>query len=267
MIGSIFWCVADGAPVRMEPGKGSRILSLAMYTRVQVLKESLELYQGVQAKFYEVICSDDIRGWVYASYLEPYIAPWKSNIVKIRNGTASKNDAEQYLTWDGKVQYNLCGFFCAAYCAGWDADIEVMLDMLKAKKQTFIARVFGKSLGTTGPEDLDIMLSELGYKVPLTRIGAALKDRVLQSAMLTPARLQLILESYRVIYAVKINKRSGRLARSGVLHWVVLEDIVPNDFGGAVDLYNPFGNKRELYEWDQLVESGGVPYGILVPRK
>jgi hypothetical protein len=33
-----------------------------------------------------------------------------------------------------------------------------------------------------------------------------------------------------------------------------------------VKLYNPFTNKLERYEWNQLVASGGTPYGIVAPR-
>jgi len=130
-----------------------------------------------------------------------------------------------------------------------------------------MARLFNsRNNGLTGPDDLDAVLSMLGHETPSPRIAALLKDRVSGLILLTPNRMADVLNSYRVIYSVRINKRTGRLARSGVLHWVVLEEITPNEYGGYVNLYNPFGNKLEGYEWEQVVESGGAPYGIVVSR-
>ncbi len=265
-----FWCVADGVPVREEPGKGVKFLSLGKYTAVELLEEKSV---GIPPTlFYKIRYAHNSKevteGWAYAGYFEPYRAAFRTNVLSILSPTVNPHDAAQYLVWRGKTQYNLCGFFCAAYCANWDADIEEMLDLLVNNKPTLMQRIFPgwQGRGTTD-YDLDMMLSALDYEVPTAKIGAALLDRVTGRTMLTPGRMQTILESHRVIYSVKIDKRSGRLARSGVLHWVALNDIVPNEFGGVVELYNPFGNKLEGYEWEQLVESGGVPYGVLVPRR
>lgn len=188
-------------------------------------------------------------------------------MVTVLNGTANPNDAEQYLVWNGKTRFNLCGYFCICYVTGWVASIEDMLDLAKEKNPALIARLFNsRNNGLTGPDDLAALLSTLGVETPVLRIATLLMDRVSKQVLLTPNRLQDVLNNYRVIYSVRIDRRTGRLARSGVLHWVVLEDVTPNEYGGFVEVYNPFGNKMEGYEWEQLVESGGAPYGIAVPR-
>ena len=266
-----YWCVIDGAPVRLQPGKGTALMSLPKFARVDVINKVQALYQNVLTDFYYVEYVENSKrttqGFVYAGYLEPYKDAFRRDVVTIWNGTENPNDAEQYLVWNGATQYNLCGFFCIAYCIGWVPSIEELLDLAKQKKQDWMTRIFNsKNKGMTGPDDLDAVLALLGESTPSPRIATLLRDRVSGLVLLTPGRLQDVLNSYRVIYGVRINKRNGRLARSGVLHWVVLDDIVPNEFGGMVALYNPYGNKMEMYEWEQVVESGGAPYGILIPR-
>lgn len=269
---SEFWVIADGVPVRDVPMKGTVLLRLAKYAKVEVLDRAQVLVRGEMTWFAQIRHVDSPKsetiGWVYEGSLEPYVNPFRRDVVKVRNATVSQTDAAQYLVWRGNVQYNLCGFFCAAYCAGWEGDIEDVLDLLVREKPTLMARVFPKWSGRgTSDYDLDVMLSALDFETPVKKIGAVLYDRILERTVLTPARMQTVLDGNRVIYSVRLDKRSGRLSRSGILHWVVIEDVVPSEFGGVVDVYNPFGNKREAYEWEQVVESGGVPYGVVVPRR
>lgn len=207
------------------------------------------------------------QGWVYAGYLENYQEEFATGVVKILNATPKPNDAAQYVLWMGNVQYNLCGHLSVSYCAGWDADINDFLNLLKEQKLSFVTRVFPswRSRGTN-TYDLDIMLSLFDYTLPSQTIGAALFDRVAGRILLTPWRMAAILKENRVIYSVQISAQTGYLQNSGVLHWVVLEDVIPDEFKGMVKLYNPFTNKLERYEWNQLVSSGGTPYGIVVPR-
>lgn len=267
----VYWVIADGVPVRAEPMKGAALLYLSKYSKVDILDMAEVMFKGKMTRFVQVLYVESPKsetiGWVYAGYLEPYVNPFRQNVVNVRNATANPNDAAQYLVWHGNVQYNLCGFFCAAYCANWQGDIEDVLDMLVREKPSLMARVFPKWSGRgTSDYDLGVMLAALGYSEPLVKIGAALYDNVLERVVLTPGRMQEVLNGGRVIYSVRLDKRSGRLSRSGVLHWVVIENVAPSEFGGVVDVYNPFGNKSEAYEWEQVVESGGVPYGLVVPR-
>lgn len=258
--------------MRTVPLTGTPVMNLLMYNKVEKIGETFADYQGKPEKFYEVIhhTPPDInrQGWVYAGYLDEYQEEFTTGLVKILNATPNPNDAAQYLIWMGNVQFNLCGHLSVSYCAGWDADFNDFLNLLKEKKLSFVTRVFPswKSRGTD-THDLDIMLSLFdGYQLPSQTIGAALRDRVAGRIILSPGRMANILKDNRVIYSVHINGQTGYLKNTGILHWVVLEEVIPDEFKGLVKLYNPFTNKLERYEWNQLVDSGGTPYGIVVPR-
>lgn len=267
----IMWCTGAGVPVRTAPIVGVQVTKLPQYAKVYVLAESMIDHAGHPTLFYEIVYVQSPKsvsqGWVYAGYLEPYHEEFESGMVKIHNPTANPNDAEQYIVWMNNTQYNLCGHLSVSYCAGWDANIEDFLELLRSKKLSFVTRVFPKwrSAGTN-VYDLDVMLSMFDYDLPTKRISDVLYDRIAGRTMLTPGRMADLLKENRVIYSVRINAQTGKLARSGVLHWVVLEEVTPDEFRGAVKLYNPFNNKLERYAWEQLVESGGVPYGVVVPR-
>lgn len=270
-IREVMWCVGAGVPVRTVPIVGVEVTKLPQYAKVNVLAESMIDHKGMPTLFYEIVYVQSPKsisqGWVYAGYLEPYHEEFAGNVVQIQNATPNPNDAAQYLVWMNNTQYNMCGHLSVSYCAGWDANIEDFLDLLKEKKLSYISRVFPqwRSRGTSDA-DLDIMLSMFDYQLPSVKISAALYDPIARRTMLTPGRMADILKDNRVIYSVRINTQTGKLARSGVLHWVVLEEVIPDEFRGAVKLYNPFNNKFERYAWEQLVESGGTPYGVLVPR-
>ncbi len=262
------WCTYDGAPVRTEPGVGVKITALSKFDKVDVLETKTALYKNVPTTFHRIFIPEGMRqateGWTYAGYLERYNG--QDANTNILNPTQNPNDLAQYLVWNNGVQYNLCGFFCVAHCLNWEATIEDMLDMLKNMKPSFIQRTFNtKNRGTTGVDDLIEIMTSLGHEAPF-KIADILKDRVTGTILNTPGRMANILASYKVIHGVKINKRSGRLARSGVLHWVVLNDINLMDFGGILEIYNPAGDRYEAYEWDQFVESAGVPTGVMVPK-
>ncbi len=257
--------------MRTVPIVGVEVIKIPQYAKVQVLAESMIDHQGSPTLFFDVMYVQSaktiFRGWVYAGYLEAFLTEFENGIVKINNPTPSFGDADQYFIWHGQTQYNACGHICVSYCAGWDADLEDFLELLRSKKLSFITRVFPEWRGRgTSDADLDIMLSLFDYQLPSVRIAAALYDRIAKRTMLTPGRMATLLKDNRVIYSVKINAQTGRLARQGVLHWVVLEEVAPDEFWGFVKLYNPFNNKFERYEWQQLVESGGTPYGVVVPR-
>lgn len=267
----VMWCVSGDVPMRTVAATGVKVMGLPQFAKVQVVGEQVIDYQNAPTLFYEVMYVTSpktvAQGWVYAGYLELYQEEFEEGVVKIMYATPNPNDAAQYLVWMGRTQYNLCGHLCVCYCAGWDADAIDFLDLLKTKKLSFITRVFPewRSRGTSD-YDLDVMLSVFDYKLPSMKIGTALYDRVVRRAILTPGRMAEILKSNRVIYSVRINGQTGKLSGSGILHWVVLEEVRPDEFGGRVKLYNPFNNKMELYEWSQLVASGREPYGVLVKR-
>lgn len=262
------WCIYDGAPVRTKPGKGIKLMSLAKYMRVDVMETTTALYNNMATAFHRVFLPEGMRqateGWVYAGYLDRYSGHAANT--KVLYPTKNPHDAKQYLVWDGGVQYNLCGFFCIAQCLGWESSIEEFLDMLKDVKPPLMAALFNtKNRGLTGVRDLIQIVTALGHEPPLI-LADILKDRVTGAILNSPGRMANILSGYRVIYGVKINPRSGRITRSGIQHWVVLNDINVMDFGGIVEVYNPFDDRHEAYEWDQIVESGWGTAGVLLPR-
>ncbi len=265
------WSVGDGIPARTEPGNGYVVFKLRKYEVLELVAESYALLNGLLVKFYCVVRLDGEKaisqGWVYSGYVEPYQAEFTKTVLKIKNKTPNPNDAEQYLIWHGQAQYNLCGYFAVCYCAGWDANVEDFLDLLKQKKLSLITRRFPawQSRGTN-IYDLDIMLSLFDYKLPSRQISELLFDPIADRMVVTPGRFAEILKDNRIIYSVKLDVSSGRLARSGVLHWVVLEKFEPEEYQGRFLLYNPFPNKPQRYDWSQVIDSGGVPYGIVVPR-
>lgn len=260
----MMWCVGDGVPMKTVPIVGVEVMKLPKYAKVQVMAESIVDHGKEPTKFYEVKAwagvQGWVQGWVYSGYLEPYTEEFEAGVVKIKNATPNPNDAAQYLHWMNQVQYNLCGQFCVCYCTGWDADVEDFLDRLTP---TFISRIFPQGKGR-GTSDYDLVAMLAQYET--RNIGALLYDQIARRTILTAGRMVDILKEKRVIYSVHINRQTGRLERAGVLHWVVLEEVTPDEFSGRVLLYNPYKNKMERYQWEQVVESGGVPYGVAVER-
>ncbi|MBI5353783.1 MAG: hypothetical protein HZB50_14160 [Chloroflexi bacterium] len=267
----IMWCTVYSAPMRDAALVGQQVSTLPKYSKVEKVAETSVNYQGKPEIFYEVIyrpsAGVEKRGWVYAGYLDKYQEEFATGSVKILNGTPNPNDAAQYILWMGNVQYNLCGHLSVSYCAGWDADFNDFLNLLKEKKLSFVTRVFPswRSRGTNNA-DLDIMLSLFDYTLPSKTISAALYSPMAGRMLFTPGRMANILIENRVIYGVGIDSTTGYLKPNGTPHWVVLEEVVPDEFKGSVKLYNPFPNKLERYDWNQLVDAGGTPYGIVVPR-
>ena len=98
------------------------------------------------------------------------------------------------------------------------------------------------------------------------RLSQALHDPLKGGPLVTPDRVRELLVRNRIIISCKIDSVTGRLRGQGVLHWVVLETVLPEGMGGLVHLYNPFVNGMEIYSWQELANSIGQPYGVVVER-
>lgn len=263
------WIICD-APLKNETNS-QRLLTVPMGAVVNLTgRTERKPYLGKLQPYVEVIYFDgrqETQGWMYDGYLENYFEEFPSDVVKIRNATPNPNDAAQYLIWRGNVQYNLCGEMCVVHCAGWDLDVESFLDAWKTKAPGFFQRTFqnSKSRGT-GLEDLDSMLSLFeGYELPALRLSDYFYDDVTKLTLVTPGRMEKLLLYHKVIISVHIDTRFGNLQRTGVLHWVVLEQVVPDGIGrGFVRIYNPFPNRRQRYLWSEFIASAGQIYGIAV---
>lgn len=253
-----------------------------MYLPVGAVVERLEAYEtfpvnGVDRWFVSVEYTYElsgkmqtVRGWIYTGYLETLYHEYPAGVIKIDTATLNPNDANQFNIYGGLIQHNLCGPLSVAFVTGWNEDINWLLDQWKAKAPSAWARVFPGYRGHgTDLGDLDSMLSSFeGYDLPARRFPAALYEPVKGGPLLTPGRLRDMLIGNYVIASCHIDGNTGRLRGSGVLHWVVLTDVLPDGIGrGWVTLYNPYPNRIERYSWDEWRASAGEPYGIVVPRK
>ena len=210
----------------------------------------------------------DHSGWVYDAYIEPLRISLPQNIIQLGTQTPNPQDANQYIQYQSTTQYNLCGPLAACYCTGWKTDNTDFLDTWKVKKPAAWKRIFGGGAGRgTDLGDLDAMFAEWeGYPSVMPRLSTALHDPLKGGPLVTPGRVGELLVRNRLIISCRIDAITGRLRGQGVLHWVVLEMVLPEGYGGLVHLYNPFVNGMEIYSWQELANSMGQPYGVVAER-
>lgn len=183
-------------------------------------------------------------------------------VLKTPTATLSDKDAAQNIILYNKVQYNLCGQFCVAFCAQDEThneNIEDFLNYWEVKEPKWYQSLFpNKQSRTTSIYDLEKMLSAYGYSVPCKRFADLNR---------TPTALWSMLQFHQLIIGVKID-HTGYLVGSGIAHWVVAEGIDIIDQNHAiVDLYNPYTNKMEPYSWREFMNStGAYKNGIYVER-
>lgn len=264
----LYWTIAQ-APLRETPATGRKLMDLPFGALVEPSGGTkLMLGDAHPSLWWEVIyqsSTGERRGWIYAELIEIYINEFAKKVVNIPFPTPDPTDAAQYMIWLGNTQYNLCGELCICYICG--EDIDMLLTKWRVQAISIFKRVFGngRSRGT-GLDDLDSMLAVYGY-MPSARLTALLFDYILQRSLVSPGRMLTLLENYRAIVSVKINGATGNLQPSGILHWVVLEKVIPDGINrGWVELYNPFPNQMQRYSWNEFVASMGAPYGLWVKR-
>jgi hypothetical protein len=101
------------------------------------------------------------------------------------------------------------------------------------------------------------------FEKPSALLSTVLHDKAIDRLRYTVSGLQQI--AGRAVVSVYIDKYSGRLKPSGILHWVVVTAVTPERTGyGRVEIYNPFPNRIEAYSWSEFVASAGVPYGVVM---
>jgi len=233
-----------------------------------ILEDAMPIFEKA-GEYLPVIHRTNLKtynGYVRSKWAEHYALMSADKIV-ILSGTASISDAAQYVVYKGNVQYNLCGQFCAAYCLGCvDVSIEEFLDKWAFEQSSVFNRIFRGGKGrTTGIEDLRSMLYAAG-KEYMPSVQDELTDPDLKRPLMTPGRVIRLLMSNRIIIGCTIEGQFGRLKRSGIPHWVAVEEITPEGRGGVVKLYNPFSNGMELYSWEEFVASVKIPYGVVIAR-
>lgn len=257
-----FWTTGQ-APMREQPNDSSKKMLDIPFGRVVHVTGH---WHGEWIEAVYITAQKRYVGWVYQGYLEELFEEFPRNVVSIQSPTLDPHDAAQYMIFRNSTQYNLCGEICVCYLTG--DDLETMLESWEAKAVSVFRRVFvnGMSRGT-GLSDLDSMLALYEHEVPALRLSAALWDATLNRPVITPGRFETLLEGNRAIVSVKISKTTGNIQPSGILHWVVLEEVIPQGIDrGLVKLYNPFTNQHQMYSWAELKASMGAPYGLVVPR-
>ena len=186
-------------------------------------------------------------GWVASARIEPYVRTLEQNGVSLEGiQTVDPYDAEQYVTWFGRRQVNLCGEICVGYLLGTSLPF-----VLERIEQKLIRSLFPEKLGrTTGAGDLKAMLDNFGVE-----------SQLLTLKQYTPAALNELCG--RAIVSVRINKLTGELNGSGIGHWVVPVRSVQERMGrGLVYVYNPFPNCVEVYSYREFLASAVRPYGV-----
>ena len=205
-------------------------------------------------------------GFVYVGFLEGYTEALPKNCVQIGSATADPNDAEQYALIHGVRQVNLCGELCAAYLLGVSLE-DVLAEWQRAEPKIYqsVFNLFSsKQARGTGAAEVQSMLAAFErYSVSLASV---LTDPILAKARYTVSGLKAI--AGRAVASVRMDKWTGRLKPSGVLHWVVVTDVIPERTGyGGVEVYNPFPNRIEIYSWAEFTASAGVPIGVVLDEK
>lgn len=258
------------APLRKTPG-GVKLCDMPFGSLVEATGEMRPLvYAGWPTEWREVVYqtgSKTFQGWTYGAFLEAYDPDEHPQIIPIPHQTESPQDAAQYMVWFNQVQYNLCAELCVCYLA--HVDLIDLITEWGVKAPSIFNRVFyGGRSRTTGIPDLESMLSILSYPAPSVRLEAGLRDPILERALITPARMESMLQLHQAIVGVKIDGTFGRLQSSGIGHWVVLNAVYPFGINRAtVQIYNPFTNELEGYSWAEFTASMGAPLGLWVARR
>jgi len=259
------WCNGHTPLYKTANPNGGKVRDLVEKSLVYA-RDEVVLWQG--HPFVEVEYKDDKtwQGWVYAGMLEDYIERLPKDCVTLDDRTPRQDDFEQYLHYNGAKQVNLCGQICVAYSL--NLTLMVMLGLWKQEQAAIWKRIFarfGQVAGGTSVPDLLSMVSAAHRKAyPLVD---AMRDPYLKRTRYTVTWLCHLIDKGSVIAGVKIDE-SGRLARSGSLHWVVVTTVEPERCGyGVVTVYNPAYNRVEAYSWSEFVQSAKVPVGVYVPEE
>jgi hypothetical protein len=256
------------SPVYKFPGR-EWLIDLPMGTLVKTTGKTQDLiYRNVPTVWEEIIITFAPRtwqGWIYSAFLEAYVEEYPS-AVEIEHPTVNPQDAAQYTTWRGQIQYNLCGELCVAYIV--EKSIETLLTEWEAKAPAAYKSVFVNGAArTTGIYDLESILKIYGYPVPLQTYAEGLRDPVIAQTLITPGRLAKKLKTHYAIVGVSIDAATGNLKTFGTAHWVVVERCIPDgDNHGWVELYNPFPNRTQIYSWMEFTSSAMLR-GAWIQRK
>lgn len=195
----------------------------------------------------------DWIGWVDDLKISPYRENFPQNCVDMSNiQTTSEVDAQQYVTWENKTQYNYCGQISCSYLFG--VRLSDFLTTWKQKDINSYKRIHGSDMVADGTSDADL----IGF---FTMYGKQAKKLSGNISTYTPETLERMTGA---IVSVHINNATGRLEGDGTLHWVVVTKAIDERTGyGLVEIYNPFPNRIEVYSYKEFIVSARSPYGVI----
>ncbi len=238
---------------------------------------------GTLRRFYEVSfyrMSREMRGWFRADLADRYVYPTPEidtlttdNAEKVFNlarpilrhpqdhemtdAKAMRYTGAQYINLLDVLNrplrhFCLCGEFCVAALAGRDI-IPVLQEWIKSGYWR-VNEILGQCKEGTGAGDLQSLLRVVGLK------GDAFSSM--------PTTLQQIKERLQsgqfAIAGCRITS-GGKVKPTGtILHWVIVEDVLPVGNSGWVRIYNPFNNCEEVYTYELFLASGGGGMGLWV---
>jgi hypothetical protein len=232
------------APLMAQAGAGRKTRDLPACTVLWQFERS--------GDWWNVETLDGVRGWIQSAYLEGYEETLPKDCVDIADiQTATQLDFEQYVIYNGVKQVNMCGELCVCYLRGMK--LSELLEIWTVKQPSLFKRIFGAGRARgTGAAELSEILAV--FDVP---------SKQLTAKTYTPKMLMQIAGNN--IVSVNMDAVNGRLRGAGVLHWVVVTEVMPERTGyGFVSVYNPAPNRIERYSWNEFINSARVPYGIVM---
>jgi hypothetical protein len=215
-----------------------------------------------------------IKGWYKAALLEEFVIPEVYVEASDRSGIAglfdmtrpkvylpadpeigeailAQRNAPQYInvqnaTGRNKVNYNLCGQFCAAALCGVDV-IPLVQKWYQSSKRG--RAVIDGDRGTL-IFDLQEMLGLFDVKSETFRPEPSV-------APATPGYLEKHLRSgKKAIVGVGLTKNGEAAYNASIRHWLVITDIVRMGNNGWVRVYNSYFNQEEVYPYQRIFNTG-----------
>ena len=210
---SRYW-INSFCPLLLEPGeKSKKVCDLPYGTIVERTGETQDHYFKVVYQ-----AAKQFEGWIDIVNLETLYNMFPPGVVQIPpSDYVNWQRPAQYIVWNGKIQFNLCGEFCVSYIFGDDiATVKPgnrFLSIWQSKPTSFYNRVFsgGMARGTSASEVVD-MVSMYGRKTRYIADTLKSGNRIRWS----PALLGDWIEDHYAIIGVRIETQRGDLRRSGV---------------------------------------------------
>ena len=199
----------------------------------------------------QLVEAGNVRGWVEVAYLETYVESLPFDCVDVSGlQTPSLTDAQQYIVYDGQKIVNACGMISIAWILGLPL-VEVFDTWRERNNKHYLAVRNSRFL--TSSADLKTILSCFGV----------VSER-LSLSKYQPETLAELMRNQDIILSVRIDKITGRLAPSGILHWVSPVSIWQDRYEyGTIDINNPLPNRIERYSWKEFITAAGAVYGIM----